>query len=749
MLEKRRVTARAVATFWHSGRSIHGASPAQGGRDLYELAHNLWWTWSPEAQQLFSAIDSWAWSHYHNPVAVLNAVNEARWRTLVEDDTFLERLDGVVSDFKAYIASDGGTWFESRFPGAELAPIAYFSMEYGLHQSLALYSGGLGVLSGDHLKSASDLGLPLVGVGLLYRSGYFHQTVDPDGFQQHSYPDYDYLQLGLRKVANRTGGDLIIEVPFPTNTVAARVWILPVGRVPLLLLDTDLARNDPADRPIASVLYVRGREMRLAQELLLGIGGARALAALDVEPAAWHINEGHSALLVLEQLRRLTGGDGSKLDAALAACREHNIFTIHTPVPAGHETFDPALAAKYIDSWAGLIGVPTEQLLALGRGDHGAADQPFNLTALALRGSGFTNGVSRLNAEVSDRNWRHLSPEAGSGEPVVRAITNGVHVPTWFGVEFRDLLTHQLDRQLGSGWTQRPDQTMLETALQAISDTELWEAHQKQKQRLARYVRHRLRRQYARHGRSPDSLRAVERLFDPQALTLGFARRFATYKRADLLFSDADRVRHLLTHAERPVQVLLAGKAHPTDRPGQELIRHVFELSQDLELHGHIFFLEDYDMGVAKMLVQGVDVWLNTPRRPQEACGTSGMKAAINGVLNCSILDGWWPEAFDGENGWAIDAGEHPDDEQQDRADAEALYETLETQILPTFYERDTENVPRRWVAMMKHSIASILPAFSSRRMIEDYLEQAYATHWEDTQPAVAATADEATEHAH
>ena len=714
--------------------------------DLYELAHNLWWTWNPQAQRLFSAIHSWAWSHYQNPVEVLHAVDEARWETLIEDATFMERLGSVVRDFQSYMGGDDDTWFERRFSSegstSERAPIAYFSMEYGLHQSFALYSGGLGVLSGDHSKSASDLGLPLIGLGLLYRSGYFRQTIDSDGFQQHSYPDCDYRRLGVRPAANRTGGALVIEVPFPGRLVAARVWTLLVGRVPVLLLDTAASRNDPADRPISSVLYVRGREMRLAQELLLGVGGARALAALGIEPAAWHLNEGHSSLLVLEQLRRYTDGDGSKLDAALAESRAHNVFTMHTPVPAGHESFEPPLAEKYLAPWSELIGVPTDRLLALGSADHGAPDQPLNLTALALRSSGFTNGVSRLNAEVNDRNWRHLSPSAAADEPVIKTITNGVHVPTWLGVEIRQLLNRHLD----AGWLENPCSDRLEQALATIPDSELWEAHQEQKQRLARFTRNRLLRQYARHGRSPDHLRAVEHLFDPNVLTLGFARRFATYKRADLLFSDVHRVRSLLTHSELPVQVILAGKAHPTDRPGQQLIQHIFNLSQDGELHGHVYFLEDYDMGVAKMLVQGVDVWLNTPRRPMEASGTSGMKAALNGALNCSILDGWWPEGFDGENGWAIDAGEHPGEEEQDRADALALYETLERQVVPTFYERDEENRPLAWVAMMKRSIASVLPAFSSHRMVKDYVEHAYASHWLEVPTAVAATATEPAE---
>lgn len=688
---------------------------------LYELAHNIWWSWSSEAQALFSAIHSWAWTHYQNPVEVLHAVDDERWETLLGDATFMERMAAVVGEFEAYLAGGGGSRFATHHPDYAAGPIAYFSMEYGLHQSLPLYSGGLGVLSGDHLKSASDLGLPLVGLGLLYRSGYFRQTLDADGVQQHSYPPTDYQRLGARPVANRRGGTLTVDVPFPGREVTAKVWLLQVGRVPLLLLDSDVPQNDPADRPIASVLYVRGREMRLAQELLLGVGGARALAALDIEPAVWHLNEGHSSLLQLERLLGQTGGDGERLDAALADCRARTAFTLHTPVPAGHESFDRDLARRYLEPWSERLGVSTERLLALGHGDHGAPDQPLNLTALALRTSRFVNGVSKLNAEVSDPNWRHIRVETAPEDPSIRAITNGVHLPTWVGVEIRDLLTETV----GSDWARRSVAELTE-AVDAVPDERLWRAHGQQKERLARFARRRLLKQYARHGRSPDRLRAIERLFDPAVLTLGFARRFATYKRADLLFSDIHRVRGLLGHREMPMQVIFAGKAHPMDRPGQELIQHIFNLSQEADLAGRVFFLEDYDLLIGRMLVQGVDVWLNTPRRPNEASGTSGMKAAMNGVLNCSILDGWWPEGYDGDNGWAIDAGSFADAAEQDRADTLALYETLERRVAPLYYERDEAGLPRRWLAMMKHSIATTAPAFSSDRMVEDYLERAY-----------------------
>ncbi|HVS16686.1 MAG TPA: alpha-glucan family phosphorylase [Thermoanaerobaculia bacterium] len=689
---------------------------------LYEIAYNLWWTWSPEARRLFSAIHSWAWSRYHNPIELMLGMDRHEWDALLEDHTFMADFGAVRRSFEAYLKGGETSWFATRYPEHRAGPVAYFSMEYGLHASLGIYSGGLGVLSGDHCKSASDLGLPFVAIGLLYRTGYFRQTIDADGFQQHTYPETDFVRVGLRPVAGTGGGDLLVRVPFPGREVTAKVWTVQIGRVPLLLLDTDTNLNDAADRPITNVLYVRGREMRLAQELVLGVGGARALEALGIEPAVWHLNEGHSSLLQLERLLRARERDGVDLDEALAAVRATSVFTTHTPVPAGHETFEPPLARRYLEPLIERLGVPAERLLALGNADHGEPDQPFNLTALALRTSAWTNGVSRLNAEISDHTWRHLRPAETADQRLVEAITNGVHLPTWIGLEMRDLLT----RHVGLDWRARLASPEAAAAIEAIPDEELWDAHQEQKRRLARFTRGRLLAQFARHGRSPDELRAIADLLDPEVLTLGFARRFATYKRASLLFSDLHRVRTLLTHPERPVQVIVAGKAHPADRPGQELIQHLFNLGQDVHLRGRVIFIENYDFIVAHMMVQGVDVWLNTPRRPLEASGTSGMKAAINGVLHCSILDGWWPEAYDGANGWAIEGGEHPDDWSQDREDALALYEVVERQVVSTFYQRDERRLPRRWLTMMKHSIATVAPHFSSDRMVREYTERAY-----------------------
>ena len=705
---------------------------------LHDLAYNLWWSWNPPARHLFSAIDSSVWSRYRNPVELLLNMDHAHWEALVDNDTFMESYGSVIREFDAYLGQTDSTWFARRFPDYRSGPIAYFSMEYGLHQSLAIYSGGLGVLSGDHCKSASDLGLPFVGVGLLYRRGYFRQTIDVDGIQQHIYPACDFHRLPLRPALSPRGGEVIVKVPFPLREVSAKVWVVRVGRVSLLLLDTDLLENDPADRPITNVLYVRGRAMRLAQEMVLGVGGARALEALGVEPAVWHINEGHSALLQLERLRRALEAREASFEEALETIRQDVAFTTHTPVPAGHERFDHALARDHLEFWARDLGIGVERLQGLGHEDHGSPAQPFNLTALALRTSRYVNGVSRLNAEVGDRMWRHLFPHLAPEQPCVEPITNGVHIPTWIGLEMRSLLV----RVFGPDWLSRLLEPEAWSVISDLPDEEIWSAHQAQKMRLLRFIRSRLRDQYARHGRSPEVLRQIAELFDPRALTIGFARRFATYKRANLIFSDLHRLRQMLSHAERPVQIFLAGKAHPADRPAQELIQHIFKLSQEEGLQGRVAFLENYDMRVGRMLAQGVDVWLNTPRRPLEASGTSGQKAAANGVLNASILDGWWPEGFDGENGWAIGAGDEGGEVWwRDQEDAAMLYQCLENEIIPAFYERDADDLSHRWIAMMKRAIVTITPRFSSSRMVRDYVEEAYSPLFE--KPAEASVGTE------
>ncbi|MCH7664975.1 MAG: alpha-glucan family phosphorylase [Acidobacteria bacterium] len=706
---------------------------------LNNLAYNLWWTWNSPARRLFAAADRASWARYRNPVELLLNIDREHWETLIHDDEFMARYSEVTAAFDAYMAVDGETWFSRRIleqtvqgdetsvpsPAPDSAhPVAYFCAEYGIHQSLAIYSGGLGVLSGDHCKSASDLGLPFLAVGLLYRRGYFQQTIDADGFQQHTYTESDFNRLPLRGVLDLQGRELIVRVPFPGHEVAAKVWLAQVGRVPLLLLDTDLRRNDPSDRPITAVLYVRGREMRLAQEAVLGIGGVRALEALGLEPAVWHINEGHSALLQLERARHHIVKHGTTFDQALAAIRCNTTFTTHTPVAAGHETFDRPMAKTYCQVWAQALAVDTDTVLALGAADHGERDQPLNLTAVALRTSAWANGVSRLNGEIADRMWRHIFPSLPADRPAIHSITNGVHAPTWMGLEMAGLI----GRIVGPDWVDAALEPDGWKALLQAPDRDVFLAHRAQKERLSRFARARLREQLGRHGQSPAELRALDKVLDPDILTVGFARRFATYKRAGLLFSDLHRLRMLLHHAEHPVQVILAGKAHPADRPGQELIQSIFHLSRSGDLRDRVVFLENYDMRVARMMVQGCDLWLNTPRRPLEASGTSGMKAAINGTLNLSISDGWWPEAYDGENGWVIGNPDQSSNEewQQDQLDAQSLYRTLEEEIVPEFYRRGDDGLPTDWIARMKRSIVTIGQGFSSHRMVRDYIEKAY-----------------------
>ncbi|RMH19728.1 MAG: alpha-glucan family phosphorylase [Acidobacteria bacterium] len=683
---------------------------------LYELAYNLWWTWTPAARDLFAAIDEDTWARYRNPVQLLINLEPRHAYQLLERDDFMHRYEEVLHAFHAYLAGGAETFYARR--GAPLpGPIAYVSAEYGLHQSLAIYSGGLGVLSGDHLKSASDLGLPLVAVGLLYRHGYFQQTVDRRGVQQHVYPEYDFTRLPLRPLAAATGRPRMISVPFPGRQVKAQLWLAEVGRIPLVLLDADVPENHPADRAITGQLYVSGRRMRLAQEILLGIGGVRALRALGIEPAAWHVNEGHSALLQLERLAEALAAGMSPQEARRRVAAGA-VFTTHTPVAAGHERFDRELVRAYLADWCAASGVGVDEVLELGRAD---GDERFNLTALAIRLSRVQNGVSRLNARVASDMWRHLYP-AGAGEEPIRAITNGVHLPSWLGPEMRRLL----ERRLGDDWLERLRQDAAADALRALPAGELWRAHRAQKARLGRFVRARLREQRARHGRSPEALRATDAIFDEDALTIGFARRFATYKRAGLVLADEERLDALLHRDGRPLQLIFAGKAHPADGDGQALVKRIVDLAHKPRFAGKILFLEGYDMRMARMLVQGCDVWLNTPRKPYEASGTSGMKAAVNGVLNCSILDGWWPEAWNGRNGWAIDGGEHDGEEAQDRADAEALYRLLADDVLPLYFDRDGDGLPRRWLAMMAEAIATVAWPFNAERMVLDYLEQTY-----------------------
>ncbi|NCC51141.1 MAG: alpha-glucan family phosphorylase, partial [Spartobacteria bacterium] len=685
---------------------------------LRELAYNLWWSWTPRARLLFASIDKQLWARYRNPVQLLINIEPHHWDSLINDGgAFMSQYRSVIRDFDRYMEKED-TWFKTRHADYDKGPIGYFSTEFGLHESLGIYCGGLGVLSGDHAKAASDMDLPFVGVGVLYRKGYFRQAIDPDGRQHHIFNDSDFFRLPLRPLHDTTGRDLIISVEFPDRQVYVRVWRLTVGRVFLYLLDTDILDNEPGDRPITSQLYVRGREMRLCQEMVLGIGGVRALRALNIEPAVWHMNEGHSAFQVVERLRENIR-DGMKFSQALEAIRENTIFTTHTPVPAGNEAFDPALVERYLTVYADSMGLDVKQLLDLGKSYPGKVkNQPYNLTAVGIRSSVYSNGVSKLHGEVATQMWQHLFKKKDDKANAVKYVTNGVHRATWLGHDIRSLL----EESVGDDWTEHFSDTDYWQNVKNIKSADLWEAHQSQKDRMIRLVRQRLMAQFARHGKSPEEIREVGKMLDRNILTIGFARRFATYKRAGLIFHDLKRLESIITHPDHPVQIIFSGKAHPADLPGQELVKDIVNKAFYSSLKGNILFLEDYEMRVARHLVQGVDIWLNTPRRPREASGTSGMKAAMNGAPNFSISDGWWPEAYNGKNGWLIGIDENSENEElQDYEDAASFYDILENEIIPAYYGRDN-GVPEKWVDIMKESMATIIPAFSATRMLEDYV---------------------------
>jgi starch phosphorylase len=670
---------------------------------LWDLAYNMWWVWHRPARELWQRVSLPDWQHSPNPLSMLQAVSGEVWEALQNNDSFADLYYEVISTFDDYLAAED-TWYSRTHPEALPNGMVYLCTEYGVHHTLPFYAGGLGVLAGDHAKAASDLGVPMVAIGLLYRLGYFRQEVDPEGTQQHLYRPVEVARRALRRVLDRTGHPLIVQVELPGRMVDVGVWRIDVGRVPLLLLDTDLLSNDPADRPITHCLYVRGREMRLCQELVLGIGGARVVDALGWKPSTWHINEGHAAFALLQRLSRAMGA-GLSLEQAVQQVRENTLFTLHTPVPAGNETFDLSLVQRYVADR--LLGIDADVLASLGTHSNPGV---FDMGALAIRLAAVTNGVSRRHGEVVTHDWQQLI--GGPGQ----AVTNGVHLPTWVG----GVIERRFARVLGQDWAIRTLDTAAWEALRKIPDKDLWEAHQAQKQRLLRNVRTRLRDMEARHGEPPDELRRVGNLFSVDHLTLVFARRFAAYKRVGLLLSDMDRLQALLTNAERPAQIVFGGKAHPADREGQDLIRRVVQMAKDPRFEGHVAYIEDYNMELARYLLAGADVWVNMPRPPMEASGTSGMKAAINGVPNLSVLDGWWPEGFNGRNGWGF--GETY---QSDEADAATLYHLIEHEVAPLYYERDDDGVPVRWVAMMKEAMVAAVP-FSATRMVAEYVERLY-----------------------
>ncbi len=683
---------------------------------LRRLAYNLYWAWHPRTRGLWSLIDRTAWTRYRNPILVISGSTE--WPRLLDDAKFLAEYQDVLAEFDQYMANGSDHWFQRKYADALAGPIAYFCAEYGFHESLGIYSGGLGVLAGDHMKSASDMALPALGVGLLYRKGYFRQTIDADGHQEHAYPDYDLSQLPISRVQDENGLPLTVTVQLPDRDLAVGVWLAQVGRVPVLLLDTDLPENPEQDRPITHMLYVRGREMRLHQELVLGVGGVRAIRALGLAPAVWHLNEGHSAFLLAERASEHVAA-GAKLDDAWKAVRRDSVFTIHTPVSAGNERFDADLVLRVAGPLLDRGGVQIAKVLDLGVGMDGDRGQ-FDMTAFSLRLTNGANAVSQLHAHTANATWHGVSDHD------ILGVTNGVHGPSWVGAPIGDLLARYLDADLDD-LDAGTRQGRFWERIERIPARDLWEAHLRQKRELAHFAQGRLRSQFARHGEAPSVLAELEEALDPSILTIGFARRFATYKRSGLLFTDLGRLERMLRDEQRPIQIVFAGKAHPADRPGQKVIQEIFQLSRSPGLRGRVFILEDYDMRVARFLVQGTDVWLNNPRRPLEASGTSGMKAAQNGVPNVSVLDGWWDEGYTGDNGWAIGGRDtNPDEAAQDHADAQDLYRILEEEIVPTYYDRDASGVPAAWLGVMRRAMATALWRFSTTRMLHEYTERLY-----------------------
>lgn len=701
--------------------SVRPSLPDRIGR-LEELAYNLWWSWHPEAQALFARLDANLWEETnHDPVKLLQRVSQERLSQAARDTDFLAHYDAVMAAFDAYMQATD-TWFGRTFPEFKGEVIAYFSAEFGLHEVLPIYSGGLGVLAGDHCKEASDLGVPLVGVGFLYPQGYFTQRIGPDGAQEAIYEKTAFAEVPVRPARTADGQEVLIWVDLAGRRAYAKVWEIRVGRVRLFLMDTDVPQNAPEDRELAARLYIAEPEQRISQEIVLGIGGVRVLRALGIRPAVYHLNEGHSAFLGLERIRLLMQEEGLSFEEALEYVRATSLFTTHTPVAAGHDAFPFEMVEKYFGEYRQELGLDREAFLALGRYDYPWGPQ-FSMTVLAIRQAAYVNGVSRLHGQVSRRMWRTLWPDLPEEEVPIGYITNGVHIPSWLAPELAALL----DRYLPTDWRERVDDPEVWEKVSEIPDDELWEVRLQLKRRTVDFIRRRVREQLWRHGAAPARIQRVEQLFDPEALTIGFARRFATYKRATLIFRDLERARRLLLDPKRPVQLVFAGKAHPADEPGKALIRYIHQLAQENGLEGRVVFLEDYDIHMARYLVHGVDLWLNNPRRPLEASGTSGQKAAINGVPHCSVLDGWWPEAYNGRNGWAIgDEREYPNEELQDEADAQSLYQRLEQDIVPLYYAAVREGEARPWLEVVRESIRSVAPRFNTRRMLKEYIETYY-----------------------
>ncbi len=694
---------------------------AEGFDSLAELALDMRWSWNHVTDEVWRQFDPDLWDLTHNPWAVLQTVSQDQLQRVSADPVFRKRIDDLVQARRQ--AAKTPAWFQQEHSKSPLTRVAYFSMEFMVSEALPIYSGGLGNVAGDQLKSASDLGVPVVGVGLLYQQGYFRQVLDKDGAQQALFPYNDPGQLPITPLRQANGEWLRLKFDLPGYPVWLRAWQVQVGRVRLYLLDSNDLANLPAHRGITSELYGGGPDLRLQQEIMLGIGGWRLLRALGLQPEVCHLNEGHAAFAVLERARTFMQETGQPFEVALAVTRAGNLFTTHTAVAAGFDRFSPSLIEQYLGGYAEQeLGITLQDLLALGRRDQDDSSESFNMAFLAIRGSGDVNGVSRLHGKVSRHLFEPLFPHWPQEEIPVGHVTNGVHMPTWDSAPADDLWTEACGKDRWHGATET-----LEHDVRRISDARLWQFRTAVSKSLVEYARERLSRKLAASGAPPEAVDKAKHLFDPNALTLGFARRFATYKRPNLLLRDPERLLRLLTNPGRPVQLILAGKAHPADQAGQILIQEWIHFIRRPEARPHVIFLSDYDMLLTEHLVQGVDVWINTPRRPWEACGTSGMKVLVNGGINLSELDGWWAEAYTPEVGWALgDGKEHGDDSAWDAVEADSLYERLEREVIPEFYTRDKKGIPTAWVARMRESMARLTPRFSANRAVREYTEQHY-----------------------
>jgi starch phosphorylase len=691
-------------------------------KPLLDIAYNVWWTWHPEAVELFVRLDRELWQRSnHNPVKMLGMCSQATLDEAARDEGYLTSLSRATNNLKRHLERQ--PWHMRNHSDLGNFTIAYFCAEFGLTESLQIYSGGLGCLAGDHLKSATELGLPLVGVGLLYRRGYFQQYLNADGWQQEYNPDLDFSNLPLSPMKTADGKQVKVDVDLPGRKVVIALWKCAVGRVPLYLLDTNLPENQPSDRDITGQLYGGDMETRIRQEIVLGIGGVRALAAIGIEPDICHMNEGHSAFLALERIRMLIQRHNISFDEARQAAAASHIFTTHTPVPAGIDRFPPEMIHRYFRGYNEALRLDIEGLLALGRENVFSKNEFFSMAVLAIRTADWANGVSALHGEVSRNMWQSIWPRVPIDEVPITSVTNGVHARSWLSAD----LINSFDRYLGDRWHNNPSDQTVWQAIMEVPDEELWRVHERRRQRLIIWARRKLREQLEARGSNPDQVRAACDSLSPTALTIGFARRFATYKRGNLILRDTQRLLRMLADTKRPIQFLIAGKSHPADGGGKDLIRQIVQFAA-ASPNGHkIVFLENYDIHVARYLVQGCDIWLNNPRRGMEASGTSGMKAALNGVLNCSIRDGWWDEVHDNEVGWSIGRGEnYANPDTADDVESRALYDLLEKQIIPLFYDRDDQNIPHGWVARMKQCIAKLAPEFNTNRMVSEYAEKLY-----------------------